>query len=63
MSSVVSKPGNHLGHINYTKIQINIATVIPLHYSKLMILRYHVQLKDKMTRNFEKYIHSLGFNS
>ena len=42
MSSVVSKPGHHLGHINYTKTQINIATVRPLYCSKLRILRHHV---------------------
>ena len=42
MSGVVSKPGHHLGHINYTKIQINMATVRLLYCSKLMILRYHV---------------------
>ena len=43
MSSVVSKPGHHLGHIDYIKIQINIATVRP-------------KRKDKMTRNIKKYI-------
>ena len=42
MSSVVSKPGHHLGDINYTKIQTNIATARRLYCSKLMILRYHV---------------------
>ena len=50
MSSVLSKHGYYLGHINYTKIQINIATVIPLHYSKLMILRYHVQFLCQIER-------------
>ena len=74
MSSVVSKPGNHLGHINYTKIQINIATVRSLYCSKLIIFRYHVLKIDLYYfesfmsnwmikwQGISKNILSLGFN-
>ena len=70
MSSVLSKHGYYLGHINYTKIQINIATVRPLYCSKLIIFRYHVLyyfesfMSNWMIKwqGISKNILSLGFN-